>query len=158
MDTAVQIKVNGAQRPVDAPGDTSLLEVLRNDLGLTGTKYGCGEGMCGACTVLLDGVAVRSCITPLSAVGDGAVETIEGCEIDCCLSAVQQALVDQGAMQCGYCIPGMVMSATGLLRANPDASEAEIVEGMDGNVCRCCGYPQMLKAIKSAAAALRGEL
>ncbi len=150
MGALTKLKVNGAVRETDAPAETSLLEVLRNDLGLTGTKYGCGEGMCGACTVLVDGVAVRSCIFPLSLVGESAVETIEGCEIDCCLSAMQQAFVDQGAMQCGYCVPGMVMSATALLRTNPDASEKEIIEHMDGNVCRCCGYPQMLKAIKSA--------
>ena len=157
MGSLTKLSVNGVPRETDAPAETSLLEVLRNDLELTGTKYGCGEGMCGACTVLLDGVAVRSCITPLSAVGERAVETIEGCEVDCCLSVVQQAFMDQGAMQCGYCVPGMVMSATSLLRANPDANEKEIVEHMDGNVCRCCGYPQMLKAIKSAAASMRGE-
>ena len=157
MRALTTLIVNGAAREVDAPADTSLLEVLRNDLGLSGTKYGCGEGMCGACTVLLNGAAVRSCITPLGAVGDAKVETIESQEVDCCLSAVQQAFLDHGAMQCGYCVPGMVMNATGLLRTNPDASEAEIVAAMDGNVCRCCGYPQMLSAIKSAAAAMRGE-
>jgi aerobic-type carbon monoxide dehydrogenase small subunit (CoxS/CutS family) len=150
MSSPVKLKVNGVVHSVEAPLETSLLETLRNDLGLTGTKYGCGEGMCGACTVILDGETVRSCITPLSAVGERAVETIEGCEIDCCLSAVQQAFVDHGAMQCGYCVPGMVMSATALLRKNPKATDKEIIEHMDGNVCRCCGYPQMLKAIKSA--------
>jgi aerobic-type carbon monoxide dehydrogenase small subunit (CoxS/CutS family) len=149
----VRIKVNGQTHEVDAPGETSLLEIVRNDLGLTGTKYGCGEGQCGACTVLLDGVAVRSCITPLEAVGDAAVETIESCEVECCLSAVQQAFLDHGSMQCGYCVPGMVMAATALQQSNPKATEREIVEHMQGNVCRCCGYPAMLKAIK---AALRG--
>ncbi len=153
MGALTKLRVNGAVRETDAPEGTSLLEVLRNDLDLTGTKYGGGEGMCGACTVLLDGVAVRSCITPISAVGDGAVETIEGCEIDNHLSVVQQAFADQGAMQCGYCVPGMVMSATALLRKNPKATDKEIIEHMDGNVCRCCGYPQMLKAIKSALGA-----
>jgi aerobic-type carbon monoxide dehydrogenase small subunit (CoxS/CutS family) len=153
MDRAVQFKVNDAHQSVGAPGDTSLLEVLRNDLGLTGTKYGCGEGQCGACTVLVDGEAVRSCLTPLSAVEGSSVETIEGQERDGNLSPVQVAFLEHGAMQCGYCIPGMVMSATALLRKNPKATDEQIVEHMDGNVCRCCGYPQMLKAVR---AALRG--
>jgi aerobic-type carbon monoxide dehydrogenase small subunit (CoxS/CutS family) len=153
MDLAVQFKVNGVHQSVDAPSETSLLEVLRNDLGLTGTKYGCGEGQCGACTVLVDGEPARSCLTPLSAVEGSNVETIEGQERDGKLCPVQEAFLENGAMQCGYCIPGMVMSATALLRKNPKATDEQIVEHMDGNVCRCCGYPQMLKAVR---AALRG--
>lgn len=153
MDRAAQFRVNGVHQSVEAPAETTLLEVLRNDLGLTGTKYGCGEGQCGACTVLVDGEAVRSCLTPLSAVEDSNVETIEGQERDGKLSPVQEAFLEHGAMQCGYCIPGMVMSATALLRKNPKATDEQIVEHMDGNVCRCCGYPQMLKAVR---AALRG--
>lgn len=153
MGAFIPLNVNGALHEVSAPPETSLLEVLRNDLGLTGTKYGCGEGMCGACTVLLDGEAVRSCITPLSAVEGLSVETIEGLSRDGKLNPVQEAFLEHGAMQCGYCIPGMVMSATALLRKNPTATDAQIVEHMDGNVCRCCGYPQMLKAVK---AVLRG--
>lgn len=148
----MRINVNGADHTVEASGDTSLLEALRNDLGLTGTKYGCGEGMCGACTVLLDGVAVRSCITTLDSVGGAKVETIEGCEVECCPDFVQQAFIDEGAMQCGYCVPGMVMSVHGLLRSNKKPTEAQIIEHMDGNVCRCCGYPRMLAAIKRAIA------
>ena len=150
MDRAVQFRVNGVHQSVEAPAETTLLEVLRNDLGLTGTKYGCGEGQCGACTVLVDGEAVRSCLTPLSAVEDSNVETIEGQERDGKLSPVQEAFLEHGAMQCGYCIPGMVMNATALLRKNPKATDEQIVEHMDGNVCRCCGYPQMLKAVRAA--------
>lgn len=157
MPESVQITVNGEARTVDAPDETSLLEVLRNDLGLTGTKYGCGEGMCGACTVLVDGVSVRSCITSIGDVKGQKVETVEGLEIECCPDPVQQAFIDEGAMQCGYCVAGMIMSAHGLLRANPNPTDAQIIEHMDGNVCRCCGYPKMLAAIKRAAASMRGE-
>ncbi len=153
MGALVTLNVNGANHETGAPGETSLLEVLRNDLGLTGTKYGCGEGMCGACTVLLDGVAVRSCITKLEDVGKSKVETIEGCEIECCPDFVQQAFLDEGAMQCGYCVPGMVMSVHGLLRSKRNPTDAEIIAHMDGNVCRCCGYPTMMAAIKRAIAA-----
>jgi aerobic-type carbon monoxide dehydrogenase small subunit (CoxS/CutS family) len=154
MGALVKLTVNGVAREVDAPGDTSLLEVLRNDLQLTGTKYGCGEGMCGACTVLVGGEAVRSCITPIESVGEKKVETIEGCEIECCPDFVQQAFLDEGAMQCGYCVPGMVMSAHALLRTKKNPTDAEIIEHMSGNVCRCCGYPKMLAAIKRAAASM----
>jgi aerobic-type carbon monoxide dehydrogenase small subunit (CoxS/CutS family) len=151
MDAGVQIRVNGEPHRVEADPTTSLLEVLRNDLGLTGAKYGCGEGQCGACTVIVGGIAVRSCVTPLSAVGGEEVETVEGLGGQ---HPVQRAFVEHGAMQCGYCVPGMVMSAVALLRDNPDATEAEIIAHMDGNVCRCCGYPQMVAAIKSV---VRGE-
>ena len=157
MPEAAEIIVNGQKHTVDAPPETSLLEVLRNDLALTGTKYGCGEGMCGACTVLVGGQAVRSCITPLSAVNGQKVETVEGLEIECCPDAIQQAFIDEGAMQCGYCVPGMIMSAHALLRETPDPTDAQIIEHMDGNVCRCGGYPRMLAAIKRAAASMRGE-
>ena len=153
MGALTKLTVNGMSYEVGAPGDASLLDVLRNDLGLTGAKYGCGEGMCGACTVLVDGAAVRSCITPLAEVGEKSVETIEGMEVECCLHPVQQAFLDHGAMQCGYCVPGMIMNAIGLLRKNAHPTDAEIVEGMDGNACRCGGYPKMLEAIKSAAKA-----
>ena len=157
MPEAAEIIVNGQKHTVDAPPETSLLEVLRNDLALTGTKYGCGEGMCGACTVLVGGQAVRSCITPLSAVNGQKVETVEGLEIECCPDAIQQAFIDEGAMQCGYCVPGMIMSAHALLRETPDPTDAQIIEHMDGNVCRCGGYPRMLAAVKRAAASMRGE-
>jgi aerobic-type carbon monoxide dehydrogenase small subunit (CoxS/CutS family) len=157
MPEAAEIIVNGQKHTVDAPAETSLLEVLRNDLALTGTKYGCGEGMCGACTVLVGGQAVRSCITPLGAAIGQKVETVEGLEIECCPDAIQQAFIDECAMQCGYCVPGMIMSAHALLRETPDPTDAQIIEHMDGNVCRCGGYPKMLAAIKRAAASMRGE-
>lgn len=150
MGALTKFAVNGASHTVSAPADTSLLEVLRNDLGLTGTKYGCGEGMCGACTVLVNGEPTRSCLTPLSSIEGASVETIEGQERDGKLSPMQSAFLEHGAMQCGYCVPGMVMSATALLRKNPKATDEEIVDHMDGNVCRCCGYPQMLNAVRAA--------
>lgn len=157
MGESVTIKVNGETRTVDAPGDTHLLEVLRNDLGLTGAKYGCGEGRCGACTVLVNGVPARSCVTPVSTVVGAEVDTIEGLAEDDELHPLQQAFLEEGAMQCGYCVPGMIMGAVALLRNNPDPSEEQIVAHMNGNVCRCCGYPRMVEAIKKAAGAMREE-
>lgn len=153
MDARIELVVNGQPHDVDAPETTSLLEVLRNDLGLKGAKYGCGEGQCGACTVLLDGVPTRSCITQLSQVGKKRIVTIEGLEKDGKLHPLQQAFVDEGAMQCGYCVPGMIMSAVGLLSRTPKPTEAQIVEHMQGNVCRCCGYLRIMAAIKAAVEA-----
>ena len=157
MNEVARIKVNGKSREVTAPRETPLLEVLRDDLGLTGAKYGCGEAMCGACTVLVGGEAVRSCVTTLEDVGDAEVETIESCAKGGTLDALQQAFLDHGAMQCAYCVSGMIMSAHALLRKNPDPSEEEIVAHMEGNVCRCGGHPRMMAAIKGAAKAMRGE-
>ncbi len=145
------LNVNGARLPVDAPSDESLLSVLRNHLHLTGTKYGCGEGQCGACTVLLNGRAVRSCLTPASSAAGAEVVTIEGVEQNGKLSPVQQAFLDEGALQCGYCTPGMILSATSLLRATPHPSHDELVMAMNGNVCRCGTYPRILAAIRRAA-------
>ncbi|MFI5387524.1 MAG: (2Fe-2S)-binding protein [Fimbriimonadales bacterium] len=147
MDT---LDVNGAKYEVTADPDTSLLEVLRNDLGLTGTKYGCGESQCGACTVLLDGKPVHSCVTPLSAVKGKPVVTIEGLAKNGKLHPLQQAFLDEGAMQCGYCVTGMIMSAYALFEANSHPTEAQIKEHMNGNICRCGGYPRMVAAIKRA--------
>lgn len=146
------LNVNGARLRVSAPAEEPLLSVLRNRLNLTGTKYGCGEGQCGACTVLLNGRAVRSCLTPVSAVADAKIVTIEGLEQDGHLSAVQKAFLDEGAYQCGYCTSGMILSATSLLRDKPNPSDNEIVAGMNGNLCRCGTYPRILAAIKRAAA------
>ena len=146
------LHVNGAHLRVTASADESLLDVLRERVHLTGTKYGCGEGQCGACTVLLDGRAMRSCLTSVSAVGDATVTTIEGLEQDGGLTPVQQAFLDEGALQCGYCTSGMIMSATSLLRAHPDPTEEQTLSLMNGNVCRCGTYPRILAAIRRAVA------
>jgi aerobic-type carbon monoxide dehydrogenase small subunit (CoxS/CutS family) len=156
VESILALKVNGKEHEVRAEPDTSLLEVLRNDLGLTGTKYGCGEAQCGACTVLLDGYAIRSCITPVSSVEGKPIRTIEGmAKSETELHPLQQAFLDEGAMQCGYCVPGMIMNAAGLLERDPNATDTEILEHMQGNVCRCCGYPRMLAAVKRAARAMK---
>jgi len=146
------LNVNGTRLHVNAPGEETLLSVLRNRLDLTGTKYGCGEGQCGACTVLLDGRATRSCLTPVSAAAGAKITTIEGLEQNGALTPVQQAFLEEGAFQCGYCTSGMIMSATALLRGTHHPSEDQIVEAMDGNICRCGTYPRILAAVKRAAA------
>jgi aerobic-type carbon monoxide dehydrogenase small subunit (CoxS/CutS family) len=146
--------VNGVSHGVDADPTTSLLEVLRDDLGLTGTKYGCGESQCGACTVLVDGQPMHACVTPISEVAGTKITTIEGLAKGGQLHAVQQAFLDEGAMQCGYCVPGMIMAAIGLLKDHPNPTDAQILEGMQGNVCRCGGYPRMVAAIHRAAKVL----
>jgi len=150
------LNVNGKRVSVDAPPDEPLLYVLRNRLGLTGTKYGCGEGQCGACTVLLDGLATRSCRILASAVRTAKIITIEGLEQNGQLSAVQQAFLDEGALQCGYCTSGMILSATSLLRNKGNPSDDEIVAAMNGNVCRCGTYPRIVAAIRRAADQMAG--
>jgi len=147
--------VNGEERRVDAPPEESLLSVLRNRLDLTGTKYGCGEGQCGACTVLLDGKAVRSCLTPLSTAARKKITTIEGLEHAGKLHPVQEAFLAEEAFQCGYCTSGMIMSAAALLSANPIPNEAQIKRAMNGNICRCGTYPRVIAAIQRAATASR---
>jgi aerobic-type carbon monoxide dehydrogenase small subunit (CoxS/CutS family) len=133
--------------------DRPLLDVLREDLGLTGTKYGCGQGDCGACTVLLDGKPVRSCITPAGDANGKAVRTIEGIAADGALHPVQQAFLDQQAMQCGYCVPGQIMTAVAFCESRPKASKGEIVDAMRENLCRCCNYPNILAAVEQAVGA-----
>lgn len=145
------LKVNGAELHVSAPADESLLFVLRDRLNLTGTKYGCGEGQCGACTVLLDGQPTRSCITPASGAAGTNITTIEGLEQNGQLSPVQQAFLEEGAFQCGYCTSGMVLCATALLRKTPHPTEEQIVAYMDGNICRCGTYPRIIDAVKRAS-------
>jgi len=145
------LNVNGASFKVDAPPEETLLSVLRNRLDLTGTKYGCGEGQCGACTVLIDGHATRSCLTPLSAAVNTKIVTIEGLEENGNLSRLQQAFLDECAFQCGYCTAGMIISATALLRGNSGPTNEQIVEAMDGNICRCGTYPRILEAIRRAS-------
>ena len=149
----ISFTVNGKPRSVETEGNRPLLEVLREDLGLTGTKYGCGEGQCRACSVLLDGRAVTSCRTAVSSVAGKKIVTIEGLEQNGRLHRVQQAFLDENAMQCGYCVPGMILTAVALLERNPKPTEQQIVEGMNGNLCRCCGYSNLLAAVKRAAGA-----
>ena len=147
----ILLMVNGQVRTVESEAERSLLEVLREDLGLTGTKYGCGEGQCRACTVLLDGKPVASCVTPARTAEGRRIVTVEGLAQGGRLHRVQQAFLDEGAMQCGYCTPGMVVRTVALLEAHPEPSEAQIVEALDGNLCRCCGYPRILAAVRRAA-------
>jgi carbon-monoxide dehydrogenase small subunit len=151
----ITVTVNGQRLTFDAPPHYTLLEVLRDSLGLTGTKECCAEGECGACTVMLNGEAVDSCLV-LGVEADGAsVQTIEGLAAGGTLTPLQQAFLDQGAVQCGFCIPGMIMSAKYLLDRVPDPTEDEIKEGLAGNLCRCAGYSRIIAAVKQAAKAGR---
>ena len=182
MSESATLHVNGADHPVDTSRDRSLLDVLREDLGLTGCKIGCGEGECGACTVLLGGRAVRSCITPVRSALGQPVRTVEGLAAHpqpptgspeeslrregfvegpnsqpLALHPLQQAFLDADAMQCGYCTPGMLMSALGLLEQCPDPSEDAIIAAMQGNICRCGTYARIVRAIQQAAPAMRAQ-
>ena len=151
MTETITLVVNGQSYRLDVQAHHTLLEVLRDNLDLTGTKECCAEGECGACTVMLDGRAVDSCLV-LGVEADGqTVTTIEGLARDGTLNAVQQAFLDHGAVQCGFCIPGMIMSAQYLLEQNPNPSEAQIKQGLEGNLCRCAGYSRILAAVKAAA-------
>jgi aerobic-type carbon monoxide dehydrogenase small subunit (CoxS/CutS family) len=141
MSERVTLTVNGEERSVITDPGRPLLEVLREDLGLTGTKYGCGEGSCGACTVLVGGRPVFSCNTPVERVAGQVVETIEGIGTAGNLHAVQQAFLDENAFQCGYCTPGMIMAVVGYLREKPTATEKEMIGWLETHICRCCGYP-----------------
>ncbi len=151
MSRAVRMVVNGAVHELPLEPERSLLSVLRDELGLTGAKPGCGEGACGACTVLLDGEPVRSCVTLAIDVGDRAITTVEGLARDGKLHPVQRAFIEEGAMQCGYCTPGMIVGAAALLGRTPNPSETRIREFLDGNVCRCCTYPRIVRAVRRAA-------
>jgi aerobic-type carbon monoxide dehydrogenase small subunit (CoxS/CutS family) len=144
-------KVNGTARTVDTDPDRPLLEVLREDLGLTGTKYGCGEGQCRACAVLMDGRAITSCMTPVSKAQNREIVTIEGLANGGRLHALQEAFVAEAGMQCGYCTPGMILTAVALLEKNPKPTETQIAEWMNGNLCRCCGYPRIVAAVRRAS-------
>ena len=145
------LAINGRAYTVDVDPQTSLLTVLREGLDLTGSKYGCGEGQCGACTVLIDGKAQRSCVTKVGSVTGRQITTIEGLATADQLHPVQAAFLDADAMQCGYCTSGMIMSAVALLKRNPAPQENEIIDFMDGNLCRCGTYPRILGAIQKAA-------
>ena len=153
---SIELLVNQTTKRVEADPDTSLLSVLRDYLDLTGSKYGCGEGQCGACTVLIDGRAVRSCITPLSYAQGKQITTVEGLEKSGRLHPVQEAFLEAGAMQCAYCTSGMIMSAVALLERNANPSDAEIIRGMEGNVCRCGTYPRIMAAIHLASVKQKG--
>lgn len=147
----IQLAINGKSYSVEADAQTSLLTVLREHLDLTGSKYGCGEGQCGACTVLIDGKSQRSCITRVGAVSGKQITTIEGLATGEQLHPVQQAFLDEGAMQCAYCTSGMIMSAVALLKKNPSPNESEIIDFMDGNVCRCGTHSRIIAAIQKAS-------
>ncbi len=150
---AFDLKINGEVRQVRADGATTLLEVLRQQLGLNGAKCGCNQGICGACNVLLDGKAVRSCLVIAAMAIDREIETIEGLEQDGELSPMQQAFLDTGAVQCGFCMPGMVLSATALARENPKAGVEEIRDAISGNLCRCSGYVKVVDAVRRVTGA-----
>jgi len=154
---SVELEVNGKLHVVTADPETPLLWVLREELGLTGTKYGCGEGECGACTVLFGGNPRRSCQVPLRAATGKPITTIEGLEQNGKLHPVQQAFLDAGAFQCAYCTAGMIVTAVALLRQNPNPSAQQIVQFLDGNICRCGTYPRIVEAVARAANAVKGE-
>jgi aerobic-type carbon monoxide dehydrogenase small subunit (CoxS/CutS family) len=151
----IELEINGKRYPVNYSADTPLLYVLRDDLGFTGTKYGCGEGQCGACTVLLGGAPRRSCQITVSAVEGRPITTIEGLEKNGQLHPVQQAFLDAGAFQCAYCTSGMIMSCIGLLKTNPNPSPSDIVQGLQGNLCRCGTHPRIVEAVMHAARVLQ---
>lgn len=151
MARSMEIEVNGKRYSVNYPPNTPLLAVLRDELGLTGTKYGCGEGQCGACTVLIGGAPRRSCQTPVSTAAAKPIVTIEGLEKDGQLHPVQQAFLNTGAFQCAYCTSGMVMSSVALLQTNTAPRRDEIVQSLQGNICRCGTYPRVIEAVQDAA-------
>jgi aerobic-type carbon monoxide dehydrogenase small subunit (CoxS/CutS family) len=152
MDTTITLNVNGKEMTVVTDPERSLLDVLREELHLTGAKYGCGEGRCGACTVLMDGKRTLSCVTPVARADKKTITTIEGLADGDSLHPVQQAFLDEGAIQCGYCTPGMILNAVVLLEKNPQPTDEQITEWMNGNLCRCNGYTKILSAIRRAAA------
>jgi aerobic-type carbon monoxide dehydrogenase small subunit (CoxS/CutS family) len=155
MPNVIEIEVNRKHYPVRYDPQTPLLYVLRDELGLTGSKYGCGEGQCGCCTVLIGAQPRRSCQIPVSAAVGKPVTTIEGLEKDGRLHPVQQAFVDSGAFQCAYCTPGMIMSSVGLLQSNPNPSSSEIAQFLQGNICRCGTQPRIVDAVHKAAKAMQ---
>ena len=152
MDTKITLIVNGTEKTVVTDPQRPLLDVLREDLHITGPKYGCGEGRCGACTVLMDGKRTLSCTKPVSLANRKKITTIEGLAEGNSLHKLQQAFLDEGAIQCGYCTPGMILTAAALLNENPNPTDEQIAEWMNGNICRCNGYTKIHKAIRRAAA------
>jgi aerobic-type carbon monoxide dehydrogenase small subunit (CoxS/CutS family) len=156
MEKTIRFTLNGKKTELATDPSQTLLWVLRNQIGLTGTKYGCGSGFCGACTVLIDNEAVRSCSLSIGDIEGKKIVTIEGLEKKGKLHPVQQAFVDHDALQCGYCTPGMILTAVALLMKNPSPSTEQIVEGMENNYCRCSAHIRIIDAIKSASVAMKG--
>ena len=155
MPAVTTLRINGAERSLKSDPERTLLSVLRDDLALTGAKYGCGEGQCGACTVLVDGSPVRSCRTKVGAIATKAIRTVEGLEQDGKLHPIQQGFLEADAMQCAYCTCGFIMAGVALLEKNPTPSERDIIRALDGNICRCGVYPRILAAVQRAAALLK---
>jgi aerobic-type carbon monoxide dehydrogenase small subunit (CoxS/CutS family) len=151
MDTTITLTVNGEKKTVTTDPQRPLLDVLREELHLTGTKYGCGEGQCGACTVFMDGKNVLSCITPVGRADGKTITTIEGLAGADELNPVQEAFLEAGAMQCGYCTTGMIMTTVAFLKENPHPTDEQIAEGLNGNICRCNGYTKIANAVRLAA-------
>lgn len=156
MEETIRFKLNGREAELVTDPNQILLWVLRNHFGLTGTKYGCGIGFCGACTVLIDGEPVRSCMIPVSDVADKNVVTIEGLATGEKLHPVQQAFIDHDALQCGFCTPGMVLTAVGMLGKNPSPTREEIINGLEDNLCRCGAHVRIVEAVKDAAESMKG--
>ncbi len=156
MQEKIQFRLNGKQTSVTVDGKRMLLWVLRTDLGLTGTKYGCGQSQCGACTVLVNNEAVRSCMTPVRDVSNKDVVTIEGLAAGEALHPLQRSFMESDALQCGYCTPGMIMNAAAFLRRNPHPTPADILREMDENLCRCGAHTRIVQAIQKAAVEMNG--
>jgi len=156
MEETIRFKLNGREAELVTDPNQILLWVLRNHFGLTGTKYGCGIGFCGACTVLIDGEPVRSCMVPVSDVAGKNVVTIEGLATGEKLHPVQQAFIDHDALQCGFCTPGMVLTAVGMLGKNPSPTREEIINGLEDNLCRCGAHVRIVEAVKDAAESMKG--
>ena len=152
MDSKMNLTVNGKQHALDTDPQRPLLDVLREDLHLVGTKYGCGEGACGACSVLVDGRRMFACSTPVSDVQGKSITTIEGLAEGDRLNPVQEAFLAEGAFQCGYCTAGFIVATTALLKRKPDPTDTEIISALNGNLCRCCSYTRILQAVRKAAA------
>ncbi len=153
----IELRINGALHRIEADPDRTLLSVLRDELDLTGTKYGCGEGACGACTVLVDGEPARACQLPAGRLAGRQIMTIEGLARDGRLHPVQQAFIDLDAMQCGYCTPGLILSAVALLTKNPAPSAEQIAQALEGHICRCAVYTRKIAAVQRAAQQMGGE-
>jgi aerobic-type carbon monoxide dehydrogenase small subunit (CoxS/CutS family) len=156
MEEIIRLELNGKKTEMLLEPNLTLLWVLRNKFGLTGTKYGCGMGFCGACTILIDQEPVRSCTLPVSDAANKKIVTIEGLALNINLHPVQKAFMEHDALQCGYCTPGMIMNAVGLLLKNPEPSQQDIIKGMEGNLCRCGAHVRIIKAIQTAGAEMKG--